>query len=181
MAKSVDRGMNTLIRELEYLDNNELRMGVLAGGVDSDSLGRVAGDVKAEDRKKGQRGEQKELTQIEVFAIHELGLGITKRNVIAFVLDKHRAEIGNMVVRVTNLVTAGKMTGEDALGFVGEFIVGKFQKRIFDRIPPSLAEATIESKTRRDGKKADIPLVLYSQYNRSFRWNIVPSRGRRAS
>ncbi len=177
MAKSVDRGMTGLLREMQYLEDHEIRMGVLAGSVDSDSLGQKAGDVRSEDRKLAQSGQQEELTQIEVFTIHELGLGITQRNVISFVMDKHRPEIQKMEERVMNLVFEGKMTGEDALGFMGEFIVGKYQQRIFDRIDPPLAEETIAAKTRKDGKKADIPLVLYSQYNRSFRWNIVKSKG----
>lgn len=181
MARSVDGGMTTLIKEMEYLDTHVIRMGVLGGIVDSDSEGRVAGDVKAEDRKQGQRGQQLELTQIEVFAIHELGLGIAQRNVIAFVMDKHRHAIGKLAERVTNLVMDGKMTGADALGFLGEFIVAKYQERIFNRIDPPLAPATITQKTRLDGKKADIPLVLYSQYNRSFRWNIVAKGSRSAS
>lgn len=174
MAKSVDSGMTKLIAEMQYLDDHVVRIGVLAGSVDSDSLGNEAGDVKAEDLKEGRHGEQLELTQIEVFAIHELGLGIHKRNVITYVMDKHRATFDKLAIRVTNLVLDGKLTGLDALAFMGEKMVELCQKRIFDRINPPLEDATIKSKTRRDGKRADIPLVFRGQYSRSFRWNVVP-------
>lgn len=177
MAKSVDRGMNRLLREMQYLDDHELRMGVLSGTVDSDSMGKFAGDRRGDEPKEGPRGRRSELTQVEVFLIHETGLGVPKREVIRYVMDAERSSISDMAKRVTQLVMNGKLSGEEALAFLGEHIVVKYQKRILNRIPPALKESTIKQKTRNDGRTATVPLVLYGQYNRSFRYSMV-RRGR---
>ena len=180
MARSVDRGMTKLMREMKFLDEHTLRIGVLAGGVDSDSAGRVAGDVRASDQvdKPGKGGSKTRstVTQVEVFAAHELGKGVPRRESLGWVMDREKEQISSVSSRAAALVMSGKMTGERALGLVGEKVVGLIQKRIRDRIAPKLSDETIERKTRADGKKADTPLVLFGQYIRSFRWNVVARR-----
>lgn len=181
MARDVDRGMNTLLKELEYLDNHTLRIGVLAGGVDSDSAGKVAGERKAEDTvevpgKGGGTRTVSTVTQVEVFAAHELGKGVPRRESLGWVMDNEREALGEVARRTSTLVLDGKMTGERALGFMGEQTISLIQKRIRDRIPPELDERTVDRKTRSDGRKADIPLIMFGQYIRSFRWNVVERR-----
>lgn len=172
--------MDALLRNLAFLDDNEVRIGVLSGSTTSDSEGKAAGDRKAEDKvdRMGARGArtQGDMTQAEVFAAHELGLGVPKRSSLGWVMDNERPEIEKISARVSRLVFEGKMDGETALGFVGERIIALVQKRIRDRIPPELSPATLEQKTRADGMQADIPLILFGQYIRSFRWNIVETR-----
>ena len=168
MARDVDRGMNTLIKELNYLDNHTLRIGVLAGGVDSDSAGKVAGERKAEDTvevpgKGGGTRKVTTVTQIEVFAAHELGKGVPRRESLGWVMDNEREALGDVARRTSTLVLDGKMTGERALGFMGEKTIALIQKRIRDGISPELDERTIERKTRAGGKTAAIPLISFSQ------------------
>lgn len=179
MVVDRDTGMNALIREMKYLADNEVRVGVLAGSTDSDSesKGNAAGDVQADDLvevpDKGGGRKRSRVTQVEVFAVHELGLGVPKRESLGWVIDHERSEIQGFAERVTGNVMDGRMTGQQALGFMGEKIIALVQKRIRERIPPPLEDATVEFKTRADGKEANIPLIFLGQYIRSFRWNVV--------
>jgi hypothetical protein len=173
--------MNKLLREMEFLAKNEVRIGVLAGTTDSDSESNrsKAGDVKAQDFVEtfgpGGSRTRSNVTQVEVFAVHELGLGVPKRDSLSWVMDHERQAINTIAQRVSALVMAGKLTGQQALGLTGELIISLVQRRIRERIPPPLDDATVERKTRLDGKTADIPLIFLGQFIRSFRWNVVGS------
>lgn len=157
-------GMDRHLKEMEYLAKHAVRVGALEGP-------GKGGTVQGGAPKEGSRG----LTVADVFSFHEFGLGNNpERSSLNWVMENKQDELLAHSLRLQGLVLDGKMTGEQALSFMGEKILSLVKQRIRDGIPPPLSEARKKQKVRA-GKPGNTPLIDTSQLINSTRYNITGS------
>lgn len=151
-----------LERELAYIDAHEVRVGVLTGGA-----------LKGNQSDGASKHTGSTLTVADVFSFHELGRGNNpKRSSIVWVMDNKQGEIAALSQKCMDAVIDGKMSGEQALGLIGEKILSLAKRRIQSRIPPKLSASRLRQK-RRAGKAGQTPLIHTGQMINSLRWNII--------
>lgn len=122
-----DRGWNRVKRELKK-GRVEVTVGV---------QGRAA------DAPHGADGK---LTNADIAAINELGLGVPERSFLRATLDANRARYIKLLKGVGDAAVAGKATLEQGAALVGEIAVGDVKQAIADGIPPPNAPSTIQRK-----------------------------------
>jgi hypothetical protein len=169
-----DNGFKALRKELSYLAAHHARIGVLSGPGKGGNV--QAGDRKKQPRRSKSRGHSTggpSLTVAEVFAFHELGLGVPKRSSIGWVEEHKRREITEFQLKVLNLVLAGDMGGKDALWFLGEKAQSLVKARIVSGIAPALNPAYLKRKSKSGGKAT--PLIWTGQLLNSVRYQVVRS------
>jgi hypothetical protein len=141
-----DNGAKALFRRLE--GTGEVTVGIH--------------EAKGAEPKKGEDGDDDSgMSLIDVAIIHEFGapsVGIPERSFIRAWADESKARHDDEMAKMAKLVVEGKMTLETALQRIGLRRQAEVQKRIRDRIPPPLKDATIEKKTV-NGKRGDVPLT----------------------
>lgn len=102
--------------------------------------------------------------------VHEFGTvdsRIPERSWLRGAYDAHHAEWSKLGGQLLAKVVEGKLSVEKGLGLLGEKIVSDIKKHIKERIPPPLADATIEAKG------SDIPLIDTAQFINSISYKVV--------
>lgn len=131
MAGSVkikDRGYDAMMRRLRGAAPT-LRVGVF-------------GDAAAEKHADS------ELSNGEIAAVHEFGTEderVPERAWLRGYVDENNSRVSQMLARVAEQVTAGKMTREQGLNLIGLQIVGEIKRRL-PHLSPPLDDKTIKRK-----------------------------------
>ena len=134
MASSVrdeDRGAKALLQRLGQ--KPRVKVGIL--GTDAIQIHRETPD----------------LTVVDVATKHEYGVGVPRRSFLRDYVDENKADLQRMVRNTGKVIIQGKNPCE-ALGALGNEIVGQIIDRILAHIPPENSEDT----KRRKG--SDTPL-----------------------
>lgn len=156
-----------IMRELDFLVKHEVRVGVLTGP-------GKGGNVDGAAPKQAE-GKRAPLTVADVFSFHELGRGRNpKRSSIVWVMDAKKDELAAFGEKCMLAVFSGKMSGEQALGLMGEKVVSLAKMRIKSKIPPPLSAARLLQK-KRAGKSGEVPLIHTGQLINSLRYNVIGS------
>ncbi len=91
------------------------------------------------------------LTVAQLAAIHEFGVGVPERSFLRSGLRASRQRIAKNMALAGERVLDLSLEPKQALGLVGEDLVGEIKRRIRDReIAQDLADATIARKERTD-------------------------------
>lgn len=144
-----DHGYKKFLREVFSKGQTQLEVGVLAD----------------EGSKKHAKSD---LTVLEIATIHEFGLGNNpERSFIRAWFDENKEQNEELLFRLAEQVIAGKLTREQAMNQAGLRFVAGIQKRITDRIPPPLKQATIMRKG------STVPLVDTGQLKSSITYKLV--------
>lgn len=85
-----------------------------------------------------------QITNAQLGAIHEFGLGVPRRSFLRDWLDENEAQIVQRMQQA--IADTARDKNSNALELVGIWAVGQVQLRIADNIPPPLAESTIARK-----------------------------------
>ncbi|NIR31645.1 MAG: hypothetical protein GWN84_20505 [Gammaproteobacteria bacterium] len=86
------------------------------------------------------------LTNAEIGAINEFGLGPPERSFLRATLDAERRKYIQLLKGVGDAAVAGKTSLEQGARLVGEIAVGDVKQTIADGVPPPNAPSTIERK-----------------------------------
>lgn len=130
-------------------------------GIHGEEGGEMHGsDTFAED---GAIERSSELTVADIGTIHEFGLGVPERSFIRAWFDEASDENRALLQSRLKLVIAGKLTPEQALERCALKFEAGVRRRIRARIPPPLAQSTI------DRKGSSTPLIDTGQLVSSIR------------
>jgi hypothetical protein len=91
---------------------------------------------------------------------------IPARPFISVALERHGAEIQKRFARITRGVLEEKLTLDQALGLMGESVVGEIKKTIAEGVPPSNADST------KDKKRSSTPLIDTGQLRGSVAYQV---------
>jgi len=138
-----------LIKELEYLSNHRLEIGIF-----SDSGSPTAG---GEDI-------------LSIAFTHEFGYAarnIPERSFMRAGFDENESKISNMIEVQIGKVMSMEITAETAMGRIGEYVKGLIQRKITELSSPPLHPVTIERKGSSN------PLIDRGHLRMSITWRIV--------
>lgn len=131
-----------------------------AAGDGLERIRKLAAELKAKPVVRvgvlGDGGNDDELTNAELAAIHEYGApraNIPERSFLRATADAKRQEWLALMERGLRLAVAGRLSVKAALGLVGEQAVADIRTRIRAHIPPPLAPRTVARKG------SSVPLV----------------------
>jgi hypothetical protein len=105
-------------------------------------------------------------TVLDIGAIHEFGIGVPRRSFIADWVDQKQTEIKSKIKTLAVHYARGRLTLDQALDQLGQWAVGSIQERISARIPPPLAQSTI------DRKGSSVPLIDTNVLRSSISYKI---------
>jgi len=148
MVRETDHGSKQLISRMAR--TGKVRVGV---------IGSKAAEAKAVG--EGLTGD----TVADIATIHEFGLGVPRRSFIADYVDGNVDEITTQLDRSAARILRGSQMIRE-LNLIGLFIQGQIQERISNRIPPELAQATI------DRKGSSVPLIDTGQLRSSITYEV---------
>ena len=107
------------------------------------------------------------LTVQDVATFHEFGtIHAPQRSFIRSTYDANIPALTEMVGDAAAKVLAGSDMKKEG-GLIGLWLQAKIQKRITDRIPPPLAQSTI------DAKGSDVPLIDTGRLRRSITFEVI--------
>lgn len=153
-VKVTDRGYRQLLENITAAKaKTVIRAGVFEGPPRDDSEG---------------------LTNAEIGAVHEFGLGhVPERSFIRGTVDANRDEIRTRLRNVAGGFLNFKSRDEIKRGaaLFGEWFVGKMKERIRDGIPPALAPETIERKG------SSTPLIDHGQLLSALTYDVKQGGG----
>lgn len=107
------------------------------------------------------------LTVAEVAAFHEFGLGVPQRSFIRSWFDEAIEENRALIHSQLRLVVQRKLTLDVALERIALKLEANIKRRIRNRIPPPLAQSTI------DRKGSSVPLIDTGQLRNAIRARVV--------
>jgi phage gpG-like protein len=96
---------------------------------------------------------------------------IPARPFIAIAVERHADEIKRIYARVTRGVIEQKLGVDQALGLLGEVVVGFVKQTIADGVPPPNAPSTIARKG------SSTPLINTGQLRGSITWQVREGKG----
>jgi len=85
-----------------------------------------------------------ELTNVEVAAFNEFGLGVPERSFIRETFDMYRGEYKTIMRRLAEQIVAGQIDQRFALEVIGQKMESDIKRRIEKGIPPPNAPSTIK-------------------------------------
>jgi phage gpG-like protein len=91
---------------------------------------------------------------------------IPARPFISLALENHKAELQKGFERIGRGVLEDKLEARQALGLMGESVVGAIKTQIADGVPPSNAESTKERK------RSSVPLIDKGQLRSSVSYQV---------
>lgn len=94
--------------------------------------------------KSGDEGD--DLTNADVGAINELGMGVPERSFLRSTIDAGRRKYLKLLNGIGDASVAGKISLVRGAKIVGEVVVGDIKEAISGGIPPPNAESTIKQK-----------------------------------
>jgi len=106
------------------------------------------------------------LSVLQIAVIHEFGLGVPERSFIRAYFTENEPRLLKMVSAVAKEVAKGTYSEKVGLERLGQQIVAEIQVRISQRIPPPLAQSTI------DRKGSDVPLIDTGQLRSSITYKV---------
>lgn len=140
-VKVDDRRLRALLRAVDRLPS--VRVGVL-----DSSPSRDGGPSNA-----------------QIGAWHELGAGVPRRSWLRDYVNPRASEIRSDLKKAVRAAAAGD-DPNIAFGRIGAKHVGGIQSRISNRIPPPLAQSTVEQKG------SNVPLIDTGQFRTSITWDL---------
>lgn len=156
-----DRGRRDLMRRLRKTGKSFVKVGI---------FGNDASEPHAGSNK----------SNVEIAGFHEFGTNtIPQRSYLRATVDAEETRIKNLQRKIARGIIKRRITEEKGLALIGEFLVGKMQKRIQGGIPPKLKPATIRRKTVQ-GKKGTTPVIDTGQVVQSITWAIEKGKLRAA-
>jgi hypothetical protein len=166
MAKNVsdkDFGFKKLNSELKKLEQKPfVKIGV---------QGKDASDDKTVRNYDGSISKLSGITVVEIANFHEFGLGVPERSFLRSTLDENRNKYTNIVKELRTEITKGVWDTKTALEILGQKIVSDVKQKIYDGIPPELAESTIQNKTVA-GRTGETPLIDTGQLVQSITYTV---------
>ncbi len=156
-----------IIRELEYLANHRLEVGIFGDEVHGGLL-MIA--------RVHEFGVRIEVTPKMRAFLHHIGIhlradtehiNIPERSYLRATFDQQQGDLGQVLEHLAGLVVKGSITGEAALGRAGAWFVGKIQATISAGIDPPLGEQTIKRKG------SSTPLIDTGRLWQSITWRVV--------
>lgn len=146
--------MDRVIQNARDLKGSYVKVGYPAGG----KLG-------APSKKGSSHNPYQDVSELAtVAATHEYGApkkNIPKRATIRPAIDKGKEKIGKLQAKLVDAVFAGKITIEQALDTLGEFLISLIKKEISTLLLPPLSPKTIKKK------KSSKPLIDMGQMRNS--------------
>lgn len=111
------------------------------------------------------------LTNVQLAAIHEYGLGVPERSFIRATIDIHQRDLVTLIAKLGQRAMLppgvdGHLTEAAALSLVGEYTVGIIKERIIAHIPPPLSEE------RKKEKGSDTPLIEFGTLLSSITYKL---------
>lgn len=98
---------------------------------------------------EGPHDEAEGMTVAQLAAIHEFGIGVPERSFLRSGIRAQRKKITRNLELAGKRVVELKLEPKQALGLVGEDLVGEIKARIANKeITQDLADATVEAKER---------------------------------
>lgn len=145
---SDDRGFRALLRRITSQGQPEVTVGV--------------------HESDGAKDHGDDVTVIDVASFHEFGTqDIPPRSFIRGWADENEQANAERLRKIAQAIVKGQLQStEQGLERFGNFAVGDIQKRIRDRIPPPLAEETIERKG------SSVPLIDTGQLRSSITYRV---------
>ena len=146
---------------------------VRAAGEGLERIRKLAAELKAKPAVRvgvlGDGGNNDELTNAELAAIHEYGApraNIPERSFLRATADAKRQEWLALMERGLRLAVAGRLSVKASLSLVGEQAVADIRTRIRSHIPPPLQPATVARKG------SSVPLVDTSRLLMSIAYEV---------
>lgn len=161
--------------QLKFLDKKMLRLGWVSKP-DRSNVNKRTMDAKMLNDKKVATP----MTVGAVARIHELGRGSNpKRSMLKATLKRRRPEVRSLYRRATAAVMAGKISGGQALGLIGEGVLSQIKDRMRKGISPPLSEETKRRKRNLTvaGSSKDTALIKWGILINSVRYKIVTRKG----
>jgi len=126
--------------------------------------------------EKAGNHENTSMTVAQVASFHEFGTDkIPQRPFIRLAIENNLAAIKSIQTKIMQGIIRQKYDTSKGLKILGEFVWSKVKKRITDNGPypdaPSLAESTLEAKTR-GGKVGTTALVDTGQLLNSVQYEV---------
>jgi hypothetical protein len=124
----------------------------------------------------GGKHEEGILTVAQVALYNEFGTDdgrIPERSFMRSTIKEQRKKIKTMAKKLNESVAKGKRTKKDALGLLGEELVGDIKQKIIDLREPENADSTLRKKDKRGGGFSDNPLIDTGQMKDSIIYEVV--------
>jgi hypothetical protein len=102
------------------------------------------------------------MTVAEIAALHEFGLGVPRRSMLAATFELNAAKYSDAMRKIGNGVTTGRIDVRRGLDLLGIMVVGDVQKRIAAGIAPPNSPRTIKQKG------SSIPLIATGQMRQAL-------------
>lgn len=142
-----DRGFDRAIKNLEKLGNKAPQ--VYAGVVGPEALDDHGG-----------------ITNVEIATFHEFGTDtVPQRSFLRSTADEKQQEVATRLGNAAGKTIDGAES-HNAFGLVGAWFIGQVQKKIRSRIPPPLADSTVQAKG------SDMPLIDTGQMIKILTWVV---------
>ncbi len=162
-----DSGLRELRARLAALKGARVRVGVLADAPKREPRGAHSKKARVRAKVEKRAAGARQLSLIEVAAIHEFGAGhVPARSFIRATIDERRADIAKLQVLVGKQILAGKITSEQGLATIGAKVAGWMKERIAAGIAPPLKPRTIKRK------KSSKPLIDTGQLRSSITYAV---------
>jgi hypothetical protein len=157
-TKIIDKGAELILQNVR----------AVASGKPFIKIG-IQGELALEQKKSDDPNDKSKLTNVEVATFHEFGGEGDRppeRSFIRSTMDDKDAEFREFEKKQVGKLLDGKQTVEGALGLIGLKIQRAMQEKIRSKIPPPLAQSTI------DRKGSSTPLIDTGQLIQSLTYVV---------
>lgn len=170
--RDADRGYKKRVREISLFGRTQVYVGVLAaeGGQAKSGRKSVGALTVAQVAAFHEFGTRRSLKTPGVFASAIQHAGIPRRSFVRGYYDEKRLSIEEAIRRMSVSVAKGERTSAQAHNLLGQAFAAGMQKRIAARIPPALADSTIQRKG------SDVPLIDTGQLRSSITYRLRTKR-----
>jgi hypothetical protein len=129
------------------------------------------GTLAPATRKGSAHDEVSDMGQMAMIAgVHEYGSekhNIPERSFMRTAVDENVDKLNELKRRLFGKLLDGAVSGEQALGLLGEFLVGRIRRKITEITSPPLAPATVARK------RSSKPLIDSGQMRASVQYKVV--------